>query len=395
MSLLEVIMEASANLDQLTSESDYPIILNPDSVLLNLKPQDEASKDTHLVKRVEGWQISQTDSEIIESNRKFFKKLKRKLKNPNSFGKDEFIVQLSSYMEKNSEKVGISVGVDPSEEGYTRKLIEKVGFLMGCEVKGLVLEAYIVLENWELLETLIIHGLVEHSSSSNLVYNLIEKRRSDLVCLCVKHLSDLRTSDILSILRYFLSLPKGAYGSMLSVRKEWESQALSAIEKAMDKKLSGKKLSLAKEASVLLMIAHDGFSVSELCLHYLLASSNIDEVIVSSCIGRLSGSEIMGLVRYLGKWLKKYESFPQAGPCPKASSALGLKACDWIPTIENIVKCLGLVLDEHFLSLVLNSEFHEELRSIEGLVSSLALEARLCCSMANLADNLKTEVEGA
>ncbi|XP_057474025.1 uncharacterized protein LOC130762393 [Actinidia eriantha] len=306
-------MEASANLNQLTSESDYPIILNPDSVLLKLKPQDEASKDNHLVKRVEGWQISQTDSEIIESNRKFFKKLKRKLKNPNSFGKDEFIVKLSSYMEKNSEKVGISVGVDPSEDGYTRKLIEKVGFLMGCEVKGLVLEACIVLENWELLETLIIHGLVEHSSSSNLVYNLIERRRSDLVCLCVKHLLDLRTSDILSILRYFLSLPKGAYGSMLSVRKEWESQALSAIEKAMDKKLSGKKLSLAKEASVLLMIAHDGFSVSELCLHYLLASSNIDEVIMSSCIGRLSGSEIMGLVRYLGKWLKKYESFPQAG----------------------------------------------------------------------------------
>ncbi|GFZ07758.1 hypothetical protein Acr_19g0006950 [Actinidia rufa] len=395
MSLLEVIMKASANLSQITSESDYPIILNPDPVLLNLKPQDEASKDTHLVKRVEGWQISQTDSEIIESNRKFFKKLKRKLKNPNSFGKDEFIGILNSYLEKNGEKVGISVGVDPMEEGYTRKLIEKVGFLMGCEVKGLVLEACTVLEIWELLETLISHGLVEHSSSSNLVYNLIEKRRSDLVCLCVKHLSDLQTSDILFILRYFLSPPKGAYDSMLSVRKEWESQASSAIEKAMDKKLSGKKLRLAKEASVLLMIAHDGFSVSELCLHYLLASSNIDEVIVSSCIGKLSGSEMMGLVRYLGKWLKKYETFPQAGPCPKVSSALGLKACDWVPTIENIVKCLGLVLDEHFLSLVLNPEFHEELRSIEGLVSYLALEARLCCSMANLTDNLKTEVEGA
>ncbi|GAA0174352.1 hypothetical protein LIER_27758 [Lithospermum erythrorhizon] len=36
----------------------------------------------------------------------------------------------------------------------------------------------------------------------------------------------------------------------------------------------------------------------------------------------------------------------------------------WIPTQEAIIKCLGLVVDEHFSSLVLHQEFHEELASL-------------------------------
>ncbi|KAJ9163647.1 hypothetical protein P3X46_023294 [Hevea brasiliensis] len=142
------------------------------------------------------------------------------------------------------------------------------------------------------------------------------------------------------------------------------------------------------------MLAHDGFSTSELCLHYLLSSSNVDEVILSSSIGRLNGKEMMNLIRYPGKWLKKYEMFPQAGPCPKASSALRLKACNWVPKLEDIVKCLGLVLDENFSSLVLHPEFYEELKSIERLVGSLASEGKLCCAVANVIENLKTEAEG-
>ncbi|KAA8540932.1 hypothetical protein F0562_024930 [Nyssa sinensis] len=329
MSLLEVITKASANPSPVTSLSNYPIIFNPDPILLNLKPQNEGSNDTSLVKRVDGWQIWGTDSEIIELGQKFFKKLNRKLKNPNKFDKDEFFGMLNSYLEQNRSKVGISVGVIPSDKGYTHKLIEKLGFVMGREVVGLVLEACIVLELWELLEALIVNGLVEHSCSSNLVYNLIEKRRSDLMLTVV----------------------------MAIVRKEWESQALCAIETATDTGLSGKILSLAKEASVLLM-------------------------------------EMKSLIRYLGKWLKKYERFPQAGPCPKASSTLSLKACEWVPTLVDIVKCLGLVMDEHFSSLVLHPEFHEELRSVVGVVNSLALEARISCSIANVIENLRTEVKG-
>ena len=177
---------------------------------------------------------------------------------------------------------------------------------------------------------------------------------------------------------------------MVSVRKEWESQALLAIEKASNEKLSRKK---SREASILLMIAHDGFSASELCLHYLLASSNVDEMILSYSISKLNVKEMMSLIRYLGKWLKKFERFPQAGPCPEASCMLGLMACDWVPRVEVVVKCLGVMLDENFLSLVLHPEFHEELRSIEGVVGTLAIESRLCCSMATAIKNLGVDDE--
>ncbi|KAF3972392.1 hypothetical protein CMV_004098 [Castanea mollissima] len=327
MTLLEVIIKASANTESLASESEYPIVLNPDDVLL--RPKLEDPNPTLLVNPVIGWKISQTDSEVIEMGKKFYTKLKRKLKNPIDFDKDEFLLILNEFLEKIRYKVGVSIGIDSSESGYTRAWIERLGSLMGKDVAGLVLDG------------------------------LVAKKRSDLLCLCIKHASDLGASALLAILKYFLCPAKDAYGSMVDVRKEWEKQALSAIEKASERFVTGKKVRLAKEASILLMIAHDGFSASELCLHYLLASSNIDAVTLASSIGNLKGKEMMNLIRYLGKWLKKYEQFPQAIPCSEASHKL---------------------------------EFHEELRSMGEVVSCLASEARLCCLMADVADRLKVEV---
>ncbi|XWS20781.1 hypothetical protein CRYUN_Cryun31cG0132100 [Craigia yunnanensis] len=86
------------------------------------------------------------------------------------------------------------------------------------------------------------------------------------------------STELLCILKYFLCPPKDGYVSMVNVRKECESQALLAIEKVR----LGKKSRLAKEVSIFLMAAHDGLSDAKLCLHYLLASNNIDEVILSS-----------------------------------------------------------------------------------------------------------------
>ncbi|KAM4107529.1 hypothetical protein ACB094_04G152500 [Castanea mollissima] len=336
MTVLEVIIKASANTESLASESEYPIVLNPDDVLL--RPKLEDPNPTLLVNPVIGWKISQTDSEIIEMGKKFYTKLKRKLKNLIDFDKDEFLLILNQFLENIRDKVGVSIGIDSSESG------------------------------------------------------LVAKKRSDLLCLCIKHASDLGASELLAILKYFLCPAKDAYGSMVDVRKEWEKQALSAIEKASERSVTGKKARLAKEASILLMIAHDGFSASELCLHYLLASSNIDAMTLSSSIGNLKGKEMLNLIRYLGKWLKKYEQFPQAIPCSEASHKLGLKACSWVPKLEDVINCAGLVLDEKISSLILHSEFHEELRSMGEVVSCLASEARLCCLMADVADRLKVEV---
>lgn len=383
MSMLQLITKASANKsDQhLSLDSQYPIVLNPDPNPIFVNLEAPQSNDASFLKPVQGWKISQTDTEIIELAQKFYNKLKIKA----TFNKDEFINMLNSYLEKNVDKIG----VEPKDEGYTKLLLQKVGFLMGDAVLGLVLEACLGFEIWEILETLIVGGFVHGSCCKDLVCNLIEKRRSDLVCLCVKYVSDLQVLDILSVLKFFLSPPKDAYGTMMPVRKQWERQTVSAIEMAMDISVSEKKLKLAKDAAVLLMMAHDDFTTSELCLHYLIASPNIDDVIFSACIGKLNGSEIMGLVRYLKKWLGKYHKFPQACSSPKASSTHGLKALESVPSLEHVSKCFGLIIDEHFSSLVMHPEFCQEVKSVELIVNSLSSEAKLCCTLANLTASLK------
>ncbi|KAJ7956351.1 putative F6A14.6 protein [Quillaja saponaria] len=391
MSLLEVITKAASNPTEHSCPSDYPIILNPDTIFPNLKPKLEDPCPSSLVNPLIGWKISETDSKLIDISKKFF----TNLKNTKGFGKDEFISMLNSYLEMIRDKAGVSIRVDSSDSDYTRLLIEKLGVLMGKDVTGLVLEGCVALEIWELVEALAVSGIVEHSCYLNLITRLVEKKRSDLLCTCIKHAFDLGPSELLCVLKYFLSPSKDAYASMVNVRKEWENQALLAIEKASDNSLQKKKLALAKEASILLMIAYDGFSPSELCLHHLLSSSNIDDVMLAPAFSKLNGKEMTNLIQYLTKWLKKYERFPQAGPCPNASAVLGLKACDWVPKLEDVVKCLGLVLDENFSSLVLHPEFHEELTSMEKVVGSLTAEARLSFSMAGVIEKLKTvEVQG-
>lgn len=394
MTLLEIIKDASVNSKQLDLPLDYPIVLNPDSILSNLELEVKDESSISLIKPLIGWKIPQTDAEIIEINKKFFTQLKAKLKNPNNLDKGEFVSILHSYVENIRDKVGVLIGVDSSSSGYNSILIDKLGAFIGKDVAGLVLDGCVSLEIWEVVEALIVNGIIEHSFYSNLITKLVEKKKSDLLCLCIKHAFDLGASEILTLLRYFLSPSKDARNSMVSVKKEWESQALLAIEKASDSNLKRKNLLMAKEASILLMMAHDGFSASEMCLHYLIASSNINDVMLSPSFSKLNGRELINLIRYLAKWLKKYERFPQAGPCLKASSVLHLKACDWVPKLEDVIKCLGLVLDENFSSLVLHSQFHEELRSIEGVVSCLTAEAKFCHLMADVVDKLKINVKG-
>ncbi|GAU38006.1 hypothetical protein TSUD_205450 [Trifolium subterraneum] len=393
MTLLELIKDASVNSKSLDLHSDYPVVLNPDRILPNLKSELKDESSSYPIKPLIGWEISQTDTEIIEINKKFLDELKRKVKGTNNLKKDEFIGSLISYLENIREKVGFSIETgDSSGSAHCKILIDKLGSFVGKDVAGLILDGCVSLEIWQLVEALIVNGVIVNSCYSNLVAKLVEKNRSDLICLCCKHAFDLGSSEIFAILRYFLSPSKDAYNSMLSVKKEWESQATLAVEKASDSNLKLKNLLVAKEASILFMIAYDSFSAPELCLHYLIASPNINNAMLSPAFNKLNGKELLNLIRYLGKWLKKYERFPQAGPCPKASSALGLKACDWIPKLDDVVKCLGLVLDENFSSLVLHSQFHEELRSIEGIVSCLTAEAKTCYMMTVVTDKLKIEV---
>ncbi|KAL0925051.1 hypothetical protein M5K25_003358 [Dendrobium thyrsiflorum] len=379
MTLLDSIIRATAAADagELSFSPTVPIILNSDDIFPTLKPESESLTSLPILP-VSGWSISTTDSNIIKLTSKFSKTLKKKLKK-SSHDRAEFLKLLNAFLQSIGDNLGLSFNPEVCSHhsfDFSRFAIEKVGFFIGREVAGLIIDVCVVLELWELVETLIVHGLVGHLYAMNLVEKLVEHNQARLLCLCVKHISDLRPSELLVILRFFLPpSDNNAYDSFVGVKKEWERQALLAIEKATNNGVPKKAAILAKEASVLLMLAHDGFSYAELCLHYVFGSSDMDALVLSSVISKLSGREILGLIRYFGKWLKKYERFPEAVPCPQAKSVLSLSACEDIPSLDSVVRALGLILDEHFSYLVLNSEFHDEMRALQKVVSDLASEA--------------------
>ncbi|KAG2303251.1 hypothetical protein Bca4012_062022 [Brassica carinata] len=408
MTLLEAISTTVASQERVDSQSEYPFPLSQDGVFANVKPKVEESLNLGtLVNPITGWEISGSDAELIKLFKSFSSKLKSKLKDTHRFDRGEFLSMLKQFLEKVGGEVGeemkdmventeVLMGKDVAglvwgDKAWSdvQRMVEKTGVLMGRDVSGLVLKGCVRLEMWELVETLVSNSLVDHSLNGYLVSSLVEKQRSDLLCVVIKQASDLGASELLSILKYFLCPSKEAVSTMVKVREEWDSEALLAIEKLSNKEVSKKSRVLAEEASILLMVAHDGFSPSELCLHYLLASSDVDEVMFSSAVSKLNGNEMRSFIRYLSKWMKKYERFPQAGPCPKAASMLGLKLCDWVPKLEDVTRCLGLIIDENFSTLALHSDLHEELKAIERVADGLASESKLCGFVANVAERLK------
>lgn len=144
MSLLELITRAAADSENLSSvESKYPIILNGNSIITDLKPEKNKTDDAKLIKRVQGWKISEADTEIIESGYKFTKKLNKKLKNPLSFDTHEFLGFLNSFLKKIMEKVGVSVAVtNQSDDDLTTSsclMLEKLGGFIGKDVLCLIM----------------------------------------------------------------------------------------------------------------------------------------------------------------------------------------------------------------------------------------------------------------
>ncbi|KAJ0989116.1 hypothetical protein J5N97_007472 [Dioscorea zingiberensis] len=369
----------------------HPLILNADAAVRALAPESDSPANASLVKRVSGWSLSTLDTDLATLASDFCKTLTRKFKNSRSLNRDGFLGLLSSFFQKCAERVGLHVNVDPSDPNFVPKSIEKLGFVIGREAAGLILQGCLVLEIWEVIETLILQKLAGNLNSVNLVEKLVEKNQSELLCLCVREISDLKSSELVLILKFYLSPSNGSLTSMISVKKKLEKEALFAIEKATHKGLDEKVTTLAREASILLTMAHDRFSSPEVCLHYVFGSSNLDDLVLSSAISRLDGSEVLALVRYFIKWLEKYQRFPEAGPCPSVMQVLGLSVCDSVPSLEAVVKGLGLVLDEHFSYLVLNSEFHEEMRVMERLVNSFASEAELCLPVNEIIKHLQLE----
>ena len=103
MTLLELIANASANAQSSTTLPDYPVVLDPDSIFSKLNPKGDESNASNLAVPVSGWQISQSDSDLIDLCKKFFSNLEGKLKTLKKFSKEEFFGILNSFLENIRE----------------------------------------------------------------------------------------------------------------------------------------------------------------------------------------------------------------------------------------------------------------------------------------------------
>ncbi|KAL5223390.1 hypothetical protein ABZP36_028103 [Zizania latifolia] len=130
-------------------------------------------------------------------------------------------------------------------------------------------------------------------------------RPADLVCAVVRRAADLRSSELLATLRCFLSpASDAACDVMVSVKSRWKEAAPAAVLAVDLCREKGAGLTVnatGRKAALLLMMAHDGFTSPEVCLHYLFASGNVDSVVLGAAVAELGGGEVVRLMKYLTK----------------------------------------------------------------------------------------------
>lgn len=248
------------------------------------------------------------------------------------------------------------------------------------------------LAEYDVLLALAECGLLRHPPPS-LLSSLSEADRPDLVCAVVRQAADLRSSELLATLRFFLSpASDAAYDAMVSVKNRWKEAAVLAVNRCKEKGAGKKVDAMARQAALLLMMGYDGFTSPEVCLHYLFASENVDSVVFGAAVSELDGGEVVRLMKYLTKWIGKYQRFPEAQACPEAVGMPGLELCDIVPSFRVVAGALGLVFDQHFSHLALNAELKEDLKAAEMMVKQLATEAESAGPILDLLRRMQQDV---
>ncbi|KAL6848304.1 hypothetical protein ACP4OV_022432 [Aristida adscensionis] len=225
---------------------------------------------------------------------------------------------------------------------------------------------------------------------------LADGDRPDAVCAVLRQAADLRSAELLAALRCFLSPASDeAYEAMEYVKARWKDAAVRAVGRCREEGAEKKARPVARRPALLLMMGHDGFSSPEVCLHYLLASGNVDSVLLGAAVAELDGGEVIRLMRYLNKWIAKYRRFPEAQVFPEvfpeAVDMLGLEQCESVPSFGAVARALAVVLDNHFSHLVLNADVREELRAADRMVRELAAEAESSGPILDLLHRLQQD----
>lgn len=352
-----------------------------------------------IFKELPSWKISPIDDQVIDVGTELYNRLKNTNLNENEgLTLKDFFNFINPYLLDLGNKLGLQAAKSSpaTDINASLHLLQSMAPFLGNHVVNLIVRWCVTLKFWEPLEILLSQGLFSWHMCCDLVDKLVENNRGNLLCLYIKSTTDFRPADLLLLLRYFLR-PKSDK-TLASVRDAWRNEAHLAIKLASDMKIrciKSKKLKTRSElyslefTAVLLAAAVDGFSAADLCLHCLVSSSP-DETVLSSVISELDTAEVLKLLRYLGKWLTKYSKSHLTGPLPLAATP-NTKISRWVPSLSLILEWVSLVFDEHYSSLVLFSEFHDELKSMETMVKHYSNATEEWCSLASVVELLKSE----
>lgn len=389
--VLEIVRTAAAQQSQpdAEAEADEPttpppsrcsLTLNAISVLLNLLSQQE-KKSALLLSRIPAWEMDGIDSKIIQAEAQVLDQLKST--KPEDLTQQSFVKLLNPLFMEIKTLAGIS---DPPGTTSTRDLLQSVARYLPRDVLNEIVRYSVALSLWKFLEVLIHCRVVNWNSSAGIVEKLVDAKRVDIVCLFVENMPEIRPPDLLLILNYFLN-PSRDDGKMAKFRRGRKQKTLTALENAA---LGARKSELAfQEMARLLAATMDGFSPAEFCMHSVISTS-IDENVLGFVIGQLDDTEVLRLLRYLGKWLRKYSGCHLTGPVDFPSAEGDLSYSRWVPSLASVLKWLHVILNEEYSTLVLRGEFHDTLKCLEETVRVLLAIVSEASSLASIVELLKS-----
>lgn len=330
----------------------------------------------------------------IDEEERLILDLNQKLEGPELPSANSLDGLLRTYLEKVSAAPDGAMA-SGGKAIHFNKLLRKAAPHLGQKLLSTIVRTCVVIRYWDGLQAMLASHSMVGNTFPDLVSKLVEEGHPVLLCLWIKTVRDPRFSDLLSVLKFFLKSSKPRKKRYRSIRRQWKQAALTTIARVAEMGLGKAAQTVEDEEgnenvmgnhvtessqgkeeenevlkeeltskAILLAAAVDEFLPCELCLHCLVASGQ-DEAVLASVLSQLDTSEVLMLLHYLEKWLKKFSRRSSLGTFSRSKKDL------WIPSLAQILQWISVILDEHYTTLILCSDFHSELRSMQLLVKGL------------------------
>eukprot|EP00249_Psilotum_nudum_P017880 c26533_g1_i1 orf=219-1526(+) len=342
----------------------------------------------------------------IEEEEKLSVELIRKIEQVEALSPKVFEELVRPYLEKTLSESRAYSFVD---------LLKRAVPLLGRKLVNAFLQVCVVTGFWNGLLSLLESQSISGYAYPELVPKLVERNRAFLLSMWLTNVHDPRPSDLFLVLKFFLKDTRQSLKACTYVRKQWRQMALAAIKEAADEQrnevdlndgthtIDYEKISDAKRTdsrqrssekakddvvskAVLLSAAVDGFSSHEICLHYIVASGQ-DEAVLASIVSQLDTGELLRLLQYLTKWLKKYSALSIHSTVSKRGQG------PRIPTLNQILQLITVILDEHYPTLVLSAGFHSELKELHCLIKEFVDIGFKASSLAGVTEHLRSNAD--